>query len=248
MIKGIYHSREGMLAAQKHLEVVANNLANVNTVGFKQEQIAFRQALEQSSVSASPAATGEKFVTAERGGHGFLQQGVLRETGNPLDVAIAGDGYFVVETDFGFAYTRDGRFQLNAEGELTTLNGHRVLTTGGTLQIPDGDLQISSEGEIHLKSEGKARGQALDRLLVVSFNDPTVLRPTTDGLLITQQEPYELEEPNLRVGYLEESNVNMVSQMVEMIEVQRFHEASAKAIRTQDDTLGKAVNEVGRVR
>ena len=248
MIKGIYHSGEGMLAGQRHLEVVSNNLANANTVGFKQEEIAFRHALNQSSFPSYTYTTGEKFVTAERGGQGVLRQGVLRETGNPLHIAIMGDGYFAVETANGPAYTRDGRFQLNPEGELVTLSGYRVLTAGGTLQIPDGDLRISSDGELVLKNEKPAQEQILDRLLVVSFDDPTQLRPALDGLLMTQQQPGELEEPRLRVGYLEESNVNLISQMVEMIQVHRFYEASAKAIHTQDQTLGKAVNDVGRVR
>ncbi|MFH1736023.1 MAG: flagellar basal-body rod protein FlgF [bacterium] len=247
MVKGIYHSAKAMLAGQHHLEVVANNLANASTVGFKQEEIAFRQTLDQSSSSSNPSIAGEKFVTAERGGQGTFKQGVLRETGNPLHVAILGDGYFTVETGNGPAYTRDGRFQLNPEGELVTLSGHRVITAGGTLQIPDGDLRISSDGELVLENEKPAKRQILDRLLVVSFNDPAQLRPVHDGLLTTQQKPGELEEPRLRVGYLEESNVNMVSQMVEMIQIHRFYEASAKAISTQDQILGKAVNEVGKV-
>lgn len=246
MVKGIYHSAAGMLARQRHLEVVANNLANATTVGFKEERIAFRSALNSSPSPTNPVTAGEKFVTAERGGQASSRQGALQETGNSLHLAIVGEGYFAIETSNGLAYTRDGRFQLNAEGELVNFNGYRVLTAGGTLQIPEGDLRIASDGELVLADRDPNREQTIDRIMVVTFEDPSALRPNRDGLLFTQQEPMELTEVNLKVGYLEDSNVNMVAQMVEMIQIDRMYEASARAIHTQDNTLGKAVNEVGK--
>jgi flagellar basal-body rod protein FlgF len=246
MVKGIYHSAAGMLARQRHLEVVSNNLANATTVGFKEERVAFRNALNKSAFSSNSVAAGERFVEAERGGRNVNHQGTLQETGNPLDLAIVGDGYFAVETSNGLAYTRDGRFQLNAEGELVNLSGYRVLTAGGTVQIPEGDLRISPDGELVLSDREPNREQVLDRLLLVTFNDPSQLRPTRDGLLVTRQEPLELSEFELKVGYLEDSDVNVVTQMVEMIQINRMYEASAQAIHAQDNTLGKAVNEVGK--
>ncbi|TKJ40287.1 hypothetical protein CEE37_08140 [candidate division LCP-89 bacterium B3_LCP] len=248
MIKGIYHSAEGMLAGQRHLETVSNNLANASTIGYKKEKISFRQALNNSSFPPYPFLSGEKFVQAQRGGQMMNQQGSLKRTDNPLDVAIVGDGFFAVDTGNGLAYSRDGRFALNGEGELVTLTGYPVLTAGGTLQLQDGDLRISPEGELVLYDNGSKREQILDSLMVVAFNDPSQLTPTRDGLLVTDQEPVALDEPVIRVGYLEESTVDVVSGMVEMIELNRMYEASAKAIHTQDQTLSKAVNDVGRVR
>lgn len=248
MIKGIYHSGEGMLAKQRQLEVVANNLANASTIGFKEERVTFKNTLDQASFPPYKYTDGEKFVQAEQDGGVISRQGTLQQTDNPLHAAIVGEGYFAVMTENGLAYTRDGRFELNGEGELVSLTGYRVLTAGGTIQIPEGDLRISPEGELVLTGSGPSQERVLDRLMVVTFDNPGRLKRSRDGLLVTDQKPWEIEEPSLRIGYLEESTVNVVSEMVEMIELNRHYEASAKAIRTQDQTLGKAVNDVGRVK
>lgn len=248
MVKGIYHLGAGMIAQQRHLEVVANNLANANTVGFKEERVAFRNALNASSFSPNPVTVGEKFVAATQGVKNPFQQGTLEQTENPLDLAIVGDGYFAVETDGGLAYTRDGRFQLNQEGELVTLNGDHVLTAGGTVQIPQGNIRISSEGEIILADPESPREQVLDRLSLVTFENPGDLQAGGNGLLFTKQEPLQLDDVKLRVGYVEDSDVDMISQMVDMIQLNRMYDAASKAIQTQDSILGKAVNEVGRTR
>lgn len=248
MIKGIYHSGEGMLARQRQLEVVANNLANASTVGFKEERITFKNSLNRSSFPPYKYIAGEKFVQAEQDGRVINRQGTLKQTDNPLHAAIVGGGYFAVMTENGLAYTRDGRFELNGEGELVNLSGYRVLTAGGTLQIPEGNLRISPQGELVMTGQDPSQERVLDHLMIVTFDNPEQLRRTREGLLVTDQEPMEIEEPSLRIGYLEESTVNIVSEMVEMIELNRLYEASAKAVHTQDQTLGKAVNDVGRVK
>lgn len=245
MIKGIYHSAAGMIARQRQLDVIANNLANVDTVGFKAEKVVFRASLT-ASLGSPPAAQGEKLVTAERGISTIPSFGSLHETGNPLDVAIEGNGYFMIETDSGIAYTRDGRFQLNPDGELVTLNGDRVLAEGGTVQIPEGSLRINPEGEIVLKNDDNQMEQIIDRLRVVTFENYEDLRPLRNGLFATDQQPLNIEEPSIKPGYLEDSTVNPIEQMVEMIQANRIYEASSKAIQAQDSTLGKAVNEVGK--
>jgi flagellar basal-body rod protein FlgG len=248
MIKGIYHSAHGMLAGQRHLEVVANNLANASTIGFKDAQITFKNALNRSTFPDYPVTAGESYVEAERGGNANSRQGTLRQTDNPLHAAIVGDGFFAVDTGNGLAYTRDGRFELNSQGELVTLSGQRILTAGGFLQIPEGNLHLSAQGDLILTGSDQAQDNILDRLMVVTFEQPQKLERAGHGLLVTDQEPVQIEEPSLRIGYLEESTVNVVSEMVEMIELNRLYEASAKAIQTQDSTLGKTVNEVGRVK
>lgn len=246
MVKGIYHSGAGMLARQRHLEVVANNLANASTVGFKKENVSFQSALSSTLAPARPQAAGESFVEVSGRTQRSGQQGPLQETGNPLDLAIVGEGYFVVETAGGAAYTRDGRFRLNPDGELVTLAGYRVLTEGGTLSLPQGDLRISSDGSLVMNGQEGQPDQVLDRLLIVAFPDPSRLQQANYGLLVTNQEPVEVTEPHVQVGYLEDSNVDAVKEMVQMIEINQYYDASARAIQTQDNTLGKAVNEVGR--
>jgi len=246
MVKGIYHSAAGMLARQRHLEVVANNLANAATVGFKKENVRFQSALNSSLVPSRPLTRGEPFVEVVGEIQRSDQQGPLSETGNPLDLAIIGEGYFAVETSTGVAYTRDGRFHLNAEGELVTLSGYRVLTLGGTVSLPRGDLEISADGSLLLRNHDGQSPEVLDRLQVVTFADPSRLQHANHGLLVTQQEPLEISPVRLQVGYLEDSNVNIIAEMVKMIEINRYYEASARAIQTQDGTLGKAVNEVGK--
>ncbi len=248
MVKGIYHSAAGMIAGQRRLEVVANNLANANTTGFKEEKVAFRSRLNAMPLPGSPVTQGEKFVVAERGVYGSDQAGTLEATGNAMHLAIVGSGFFVVETPHGLAYTRDGRFQLNSEGELVTMNGNRVLAEGGAVQIPEGNIRFGPDGSLVYEGENSQLDRIIDRIRVVTFDDPTSLRPVNNGLLVSQQVPRELTEFRIESGYLEESNVNMVEQMIELIQINKIYEASANAIKTQDATLGKAVNEVGRNR
>lgn len=246
MVKGIYQSAAGMLARQRQLDVVANNLANAGTAGFRQENVCFRESLNSSLAPPNPVTAGERFVEVEGSGERSDRQGTLTPTGNPLDAAIVGDGWFVVETPFGPAYTRDGRFRLNAQGELVTLSGYNVQTLGGTTVLPKGDLHIASDGSLVLKNPGEGPEQVLDRLRVVNFDNSAALTHARDGLYVTNQEASDMQQPSMQVGYVEESTVNVVAEMVKMIEISQFYDASARAIQTQDATLGRAVNDVGK--
>jgi len=244
MVKGIYHAAAGMLARQKHLEVTANNLANASTTGFKHESVCFRSTLNSTLISSRPTTAGEEFVEPESATR-TLNPGPMNATGNPLDVAIMGEGFFAVETENALAYTRDGRLKLNAAGELVNISGYRMCTAGGTTAIPEGDLRISPDGSLMIRTPD-GRDQILDRLRVVTFPDPRQLMHAGNGLYVTQQEPIELPGVGLQVGYLEDSTVNVVSEMTKMIEISQLYEASARAIQTQDNTLGRAVNDVGK--
>jgi flagellar basal-body rod protein FlgF len=246
MIKGIYQSAAGMLARQRHLEVVANNLANASTAGFHQENVCFRETLNSSLAPANPVTEGSRFVEVEGSNSEAAQQGTLTSTGNPLDVAIVGKGWFAVETPTGPAYTRDGRFRLNAEGELVTLTGYKVQTQNGTAMLPQGDVRLSTDGSLVVKNGGGGPEQALDRLKIVDFGNSAALTHFRDGLYTSRESAQDLEQPRLQVGYVEESTVNAVSEMVKLIEINQFYDASVRAIQTQDSTLGKAVNEVGK--
>jgi len=247
MVKGIYHSAAGMLARQRSLEANANNLANASTTGFKPETVCFRQTLASSLGPVGPSAEGELLVEAEGSGAARVRQGTLEPTGNPLDAAIVGEGFFAVQTPAGMAYTRDGRFQLDSDGRLVTLDGYPVATQGGTVTLPPGEVSLGPDGAIRLKVPGQETEQLLDRLQVVTFADLSQLRHADGGLYVTAQEPAERLDPRLEVGYLEASTVNPVTEMIKLVEIQQLHEASARAMTIQDQTLARAVNDVGKV-
>jgi flagellar basal-body rod protein FlgG len=171
------------------------------------------------------------------------EQGNLRETGAVYDLALAGDGFFVVETPEGLRYTRNGAFTLDADRYLVDDRGHRVLGTQGPLQIAAGEIQIDVSGRI--MSDGVLQGQ----LLLQSFADNSSLQKVGDNLFsaaagLTQQ-PFAGQ---VRQGFLENSNVQALAEMVRMLAAQRAYETSQRVLLAQDELLGKAVNEVGVVR
>ena len=150
MLKGLYLSKAGMLPQKQQLEVAANNLANINTIGYKKEDIFFRHLV--NAVNASDPAQGEQKID--------FSEGALRHTGNPLDAAIVGDGFFVVQTDQGEAYTRNGSFSLDGEGRLVTQSGDPVLSDSGELQIQGKSVKINEKGELLV--DGHIRGGFLE--------------------------------------------------------------------------------------
>jgi len=247
MIKGLYQAASGMLARQRSLEAITNNLANASTVGFKGEKVVFHAMLNQA-IEPHPVARGQSYPVAEGATTVLTESGTLKPTNNPLDVAIQGQGFFVVDTGAGLAYTRDGRFQLNADGELVTLTGYPIVTERGLSCVPDGELKINQAGELYLKPPDAPVEQILDKLLVVGFPSDTKLSHLKDGLLTANAEPIQIENPALQPGFVEESNVNIVEEMAEMLHVNKMYEAAAKTITAQDATLGKAVNEIGAVK
>jgi flagellar basal-body rod protein FlgF len=255
VIRGIYTSASGMLAEQKRLDVIANNLANVSTTGYKRETTV-SQSFPDLLISrihdpAGPQPVGRlnigTFVanTATR-----LTTGSLRPTGNPLDVAIAGDGFFAVNTLQGVRYTRQGSFVQNAQGTLVTQEGYEVLVGGNPVTAEAGALTIGSGGEV------TANGNLLGQLTVVTSLQLGAMRKEGGNLwvqagvggnsaLVSPAEANGRFE--LKVGFLEASNVEAVTEMVEMMTVMRSFEANQKALQAQDETLQKAATEVGRI-
>lgn len=220
------------LQLQKN-NITANNLANVNTTGFKRED-SFLEFLEKSSASELDIST-------------TFTQGALKETKNQLDAAISGSGFFVVETDAGLAYTRDGHFTVNDEGLLTTTGGLPVLGQGGWISISQdglkvGDVSISHAGEIWID------GRFTDRLRVVDFEDYDQLQKTGSNLYAASRTDAaaDIDEPRVIQGNLEGSNVDPVQEMISMIELQRHFESSQRVMKVIDQTLGKAATEVSR--
>lgn len=256
MERGIYSAATGMLAQQFVLDAIASNIANANTTGFKQDIPTFR-ALHEMSLSRFSGAEPSRAAPVGRVGTGVtfdttvldLSQGVLHPTGNPLDVAILGEGYFSVQTPQGERYTRDGHFRLEPESRsadgkaaayLATDSGQRVLGLKGPIVVPqEGDIRIQPDGRVLVNSV------EVDRLKVVR---PVNGMPVKEGgNLVALRGPTEAGSARLATGTLEASNVHPVRAMVQMIVVQRAYESAQRAVTAHDETLGKVINEAGKV-
>lgn len=242
MIKGIFSSAAGMVPRMTQQEIIANNLANASTVGFKKDQVFLKTLLDASLMVNNGGDLNSMINDAQEVLTNFAQ-GEMRSTGNPLDLCLNGSGFFAVETEEGTMYTRAGMFTLDEQGNLITSSGQRVLGEGGPVILPHRDVVITQSGAI------LADGQEIDRLKVVDFADKRALVKTADNLFTAGADASEVEatETIVSQGFLEESNVETVREMVEMITLYRTFQANARAIMAQDETLQKAIS-VGEVR
>lgn len=244
MIKGIYTSGSGMLPRVLKQEIFANNMANSNTVGYKQDNV-FLQQLENAKNQAGLVTDLQWEIPMVDDVYIDYGQGQLEETGNPLDVALEGNGFFVVQTDQGEKYSRSGEFSLRADGTLVDSRDNPVVSESGQITLAGNDISISEDGIIYVD------GSEASRLRVVDFAKPYQLNKVDEGYF-QPENPQDLPQAatgySVRQGYVEASNVNIIETMVDMLVSFRAYEAGQKAIHAQDETLDKAVNDVGRVR
>jgi flagellar basal-body rod protein FlgF/flagellar basal-body rod protein FlgG len=244
----MYISAEGAAAQAQRLEVIANNLANVDTAGFKQDlptfQARFAEAIQQGQAQAGDGSMndiggGVKIINVDTD----HSNGLLKHTGNDFDLAINGSGFFHVRGDDGQQYlTRAGNFTLDTQGRLVTQNGHRpVLDQGGSEIVLLRDLpwSVSPDGFISqggaIFALGMSQPESLDELLKIGNN----LFQATGNV-----RPLQLAERNIRQGYLEMSGANPVRQMMAMIETTRAFEANTRMIQNQDTMLGSLISRV----
>ena len=230
------------------LDVVANNLANIDTTGFKRDAL-FMNELDKKMKELQFSKFAVKTHIPFAGSAVDLQQGALASTGQPLDVAISGDGFFTVETPAGEAYTRDGRFTLDTEGTLVNLDGYPVLGDGGPIQI---DLQQNKPSEILINDHGEVLldGDIIATLQIVSPTAPEDLVKLGANLFQLASGNAEVNpttNASVRQGFLEESNVDAIQELVTMMDVFHFYETGQRMIREQDRVLNRAVNDIGRV-
>jgi flagellar basal-body rod protein FlgG len=243
MSGSIYTAGSGAILQQMRLDVYANNLANVNTVGFKADQPVFRmenadqppEPGERAPV-LSPYALPMRCVTD-------FDSGALQSTGGQLDVSIVGNGFFEVQTPDGPQYTRNGRFSINEDGVLSTQSGWPVMGQGGEIAIEGNRIVIGEGGEVSVD------GKVIGVLKVADFKAPELLTKT-EGTLFKADNPAagigDAQDYRLAQGTLEASNVNAIRTMTEMIETLRVFETYQKVIHAADDATSKTVNEVGR--
>ncbi len=252
MLYGIYQSAGGLQVNQYRQEVLANNLANIATVGFKPDlAVARERQTAQREDGADPALT-DPIAEGLTGGslvaptYTLFKAGPIEPTGNPLDVAISGEGFFAVQDGKEERYTRSGRFMIDADGTLVTVAGHHPVLTaeGGHVVVP------KSAGKVRIDAGGQVRaGQlSLGQLKVVDFQDKMNLKKTGKNLMQSLGgRPVELE-PTLLTGAVEASAVDPTATMVAMIEASRAYQLNATLVGLADSTLGRAVNDIARLR
>jgi flagellar basal-body rod protein FlgG len=252
--RSLYIAATGMNAQQAQMDVISNNLSNVSTNGFKGSRAVFQdliyQTLRQPGAnstqqtelpSGSQVGTGVEQVATER----LYTQGNLQQTGNSTDVAINGNGFFQVQMPDGTtAYTRDGGFQKNAQGQLVTASGYQLIPA---ITIPNNatSLTIGTDGVVSITVAGSTNTQNIGTLQLATFINPAGLESKGQNLFA---ETASSGTPNVTTpglngagmvqqGYLEASNVNVVQELVNMIETQRAYEINSKAVQTSDQML-----------
>jgi flagellar basal-body rod protein FlgF len=237
MDAAMYKALSGAVTQIRKLEGTAQDLANVNTSGYKGQRLAF------SEVLAARLPTGRRsggFVTVGEQRTNFLQ-GHHQSTGNPFHLALDGEGYFVVETRRGERYTRSGGFTLGIDGTITTAQGERLLSEGGPLQVTAGKMEVALDGTV--RSENREVG----KLRLVRFADPRAI--VKEGANLFRSEPANVEElvaPKVVQGTLEQSNVSTIDSMVAMITIQRQFEAFERAMKLMDGVTQKMIADAGR--
>lgn len=257
MMRALYTAATGMIAQQYNIDTISNNLANVNTTGFRKNVAHFQDLIYQNlrapgtPVGPSVIPTGQDVGLGVKVGSSEknFTQGTLQQTSNPLDVAIQGEGFFqVTMPDGSSAYTRDGSFKRDANGSIVTADGH-FLSPQITVPANATAVQIGADGTVTAQIPGQQQPQQLGQIQLVRFTNPAGLAPTGENLFTqtgasgapTLSQPGLNGTGTLQGGYLEASNVAVVDEIVNMITAQRAYEANSKAITTADEMLQTAV-------
>ncbi len=229
-----------MLPRMNQQETVGNNLANVNTTGFKSDDRFFQTELNSSIIQSGQFGELQEFSEEQVSLRTNFNQGSLAETRNPLDVALNGDGFFAIETGETTSYTRNGNFMVNSEGELVNSRNYKVLGENGPITVTGKKVIISGDGSFIVD------GEIVGKLKIVDFEEPYDLRRNGFGYFIPTEKTEEVdpEELSIKQGFLENSNVDPISEMVKMIELNRNYESCQKAIHAQDSSLQQAVNQI----
>ncbi len=259
MDKTLQTASTGLTAQQRYVEIIANNIANVNTTGYKKVRPEFQDLLYETlmpagntSLDGSPPlnevqiGSGTELVSTTK----IFTPGDIKQTNNKLDLAINGDGFFVLmKPDNSYAYTRDGSFNVDRNGQIVTSQGYR-LEPGFNVPQDTIDLKISRDGIVKAILEGSNNEQVLGQIELARFVNPAGLKALGDNVFVETAASgnMNLEQPGfnntgeLIQEHLESSNVDIVEEMVNMIMAQRSYELNSKSVRTADEILTTAVN------
>jgi len=250
----LHVARTGLDAQNMRMQVIANNLANVNTTGFKRDRASFETLAYQTMTAAgAPSSDSTKFATGTNLGSGVAirgtakvdTQGSMQTTDNALDMAIEGGGYFQIQMPDGTTgYTRDGNFSLSSDGTLVTSEGYQLQPQ---IQIPDGaeKITISKDGTVSVNLTGQTEPSQVGKIETARFTNPSGLESLGGNILkeTASSGAAQVGAPNtegrgaVRQGSLEASNVNIVEELVDMIETQRAYEVNSKMIKSTDEML-----------
>lgn len=257
MMRALYTAAAGMAAQQFNIDTISNNIANVNTAGFRGNQARFQDLIYQQLRAAGTPVGSSVVPVAQEVGLGvkvgssekIFTQGTIQQTNNPLDVAIEGDGFFqVTKPDGTLAYTRDGSFKRDANGSVVTADGYFI---NPQISVPQSALEVNvgADGSVTAVLPGQSAPQTLGQIQIARFTNAAGLAPTGQNLFSQTgasgapviSQPGINGAGTLQGGYIEASNVSVVDQMVAMITAQRAFEANSKAVTTAEQMLQTAV-------
>lgn len=236
MDNSIYVALSKQSVSARHMEVIANNIANSSTTGYKSENMFFHQYMIDGP-------NGKTNFVEDLSSYRDMSQGSLSETGNPMDLAIQGKGYFAIQTPQGERYTRAGNFTINDQGELCTMTGNQVLDDSGqpiTFEDKDDKVTFYANGKIEV--DGEERGS----VGVYQFKNEKSLKKDSNNLFSSEEVPVLDEEPKIVQGMLEDSNVKPIVEMTNLIEIQRDFERSAKFINTLYELQQNSIQRIAK--
>ena len=240
MIKGIYTSASGMVPRIRKQEMIANNISNAKTTGYKKDTMFTRELTKAERKTAIRKSDWETPLANET--YVDFTEGIFDRTGNPLDLALDGEGFFTLRNEEGNTFlTRAGTFEVDAQGRMSFPGGLLLTSEGGAIQVGNGQVTVDQSGSVQV--DGLTAGRIVP--VTVSNMDELV---KIGGSLFSVPEGVELTsvaQPNIRQGYLEAANIDIVREMVDMIISYRTYEANSKALQSQDDSLGQLMDRVG---
>lgn len=251
MTRALYTGFTGMVNEQKRLDIISNNIANSATVGYKGENVtsqSFEDVLTLKIRDNSEYYLDKSIGSMSLGVHigevyTDYSQGSLRETGNTYDLAVEGQGFFEVREGDTIRYTRNGNFTMTQDGFIVDTDGNHLQGESGDIQVPvDAEIAINTSGDIY------ANGEFVDTVKLVDFENYDYLEKVGDISYKAVDGAVSFDATGIiRQGYTEQSNINAVSEMVDLIAITRAYEANQKVIQTEDSLLEKTVNQIGKV-
>nr|WP_295837998.1 flagellar basal-body rod protein FlgF [uncultured Azospirillum sp.] len=238
MENSIYVALSRQMALQRQLDVTSNNIANMNTTGYKNQRMMFTEFLEKPGLHEKVSFVQDRAVVRD------LANGAMTQTGNPLDLALTGQGYFTVDTASGPRYTRAGNFRLNDQRQLVDAGGLPVLANNGqpiTIPAGTGDVKVSGDGTVatELGPVGK--------LNIVTFKNEQLMTEVGNGLYVSDEQPEPAPvETKVAQGLLEGSNVKPVVEMTQMIEIQRQYMSAQRMVENEHERIRTMIQRLGR--